>query len=173
MKGSGSGSQRGALNGSFIDSVSRLLLLPSCVVGVAVWLKGYVEAGDAFGAGVLAALAVLLQYVASGREHARRLPLVRHAPALAGVGLLLLLGVAFVPLLGAHAPVTHFPVANARVVHLGTLELHTAVVFDGGIFLVVMGFIVTAIDGLLAQRPSEDASAKGAQRGMEPPDGIG
>ena len=138
---------------SFIASTSRLMLLPALVVAVAVWLKGYVEAGDSFGAGVLAALAVLLQYVASGREAARRLPGVRYAPQVAGVGLLLLLAVAFVPMLWGAEPVTHYPRPHAHVVHFGTLELHTAVLFDAGIFLVVMGFIVTAIDGLVAQSP--------------------
>jgi multicomponent Na+:H+ antiporter subunit B len=136
---------------SFIPSTSRLMLLPALVVAVAVWLKGYVEAGDSFGAGVLAALAVLLQYVASGRDVARRLPGVRYAPQVAGVGLLLLLGVAFAPLCWGDLPVTHYPRAGAGVAHFGTLELHTAVLFDAGIFLVVMGFIVTAIDGLVAQ----------------------
>lgn len=138
---------------SFIPSTSRLMLLPALVVAVAVWLKGYVEAGDSFGAGVLAALAVLLQYVASGREAARRLPGVRYAPQVASVGLLLLLGVAFLPMLWGALPVTHYPRAGTGVGHFGTLEFHTAVLFDAGIFLVVMGFIVTAIDGLVAQSP--------------------
>lgn len=138
---------------SFIASTSRLMLLPALVVAVAVWLKGYVEAGDSFGAGVLAALAVLLQYVASGREAARRLPGVRHAPQVAGVGLLMLLSVAFVPMLWGAEPVTHYPQPGGHVIHFGTLEFHTAVLFDAGIFLVVMGFIVTAIDGLVAQSP--------------------
>ncbi|EPX63978.1 hypothetical protein D187_005111 [Cystobacter fuscus DSM 2262] len=136
---------------SFIPSTSRVVLLPALVVAVAVWLKGYVEAGDSFGAGVLGALAVLLQYVASGREEARRLPGVRYAPQVAGVGLLLLLGVAFGPLVWGAAPVTHYPRPGGVVTHLGTLEFHTSVLFDAGIFLVVMGFIVTAIDGLVAQ----------------------
>jgi len=148
------------MNNAFIQSVSRMLLPPALVVAVAVWLKGYVEAGDSFGAGVLAALAVLLQYVASGREAARRLPGVRYAPQVAGVGLLLLLGVAFVPYLGGYPPVTHFPRPGQPVAHFGTVELHTAVVFDAGIFLVVMGFVVTAIDGLFSQRSGKESSER-------------
>ena len=138
---------------SFVDSVSRLVLLPALVVAVAVWAKGYVEAGDGFGAGVLGALAVLLQYVTCGREEARRLPGVRHAPRIALVGLLLVQAVAFVPLLWGAAPVTHYPRPGQPVWALGSLELHTAVLLDAGILLLVMGFIVTVIDGLVALRP--------------------
>ena len=140
---------------SFVDSVSRLVLLPSGVVALAVWLKGYVEAGDGFGAGVLGALAVLLQYVAGGREEARRLPLVRHAPQVAFTGLLLALTVSFAPMLLGAPPVTHFPRPGGRLVHFGSLELHTAVLFDLGILLLVMGFVVTVIDGLVAQPPGD------------------
>ncbi|MBM7112578.1 MnhB domain-containing protein [Archangium primigenium] len=140
------------MNNAFIQSVSRMLLPPAFVVAVAVWLKGYAEAGDSFGAGVLAALAILLQYVASGRDAARQLPGVRYAPQVAGVGLLLLLGVTFVPLVFGHAPLSHVPGPGEKVLHLGVVEVYTAVLFDVGISLVVMGFVVTAIDGLLSQR---------------------
>jgi multisubunit Na+/H+ antiporter MnhB subunit len=94
---------------------------------------------------VIAALAVLLQYVAFGwREAERRLPL-RYAPAAAVVGLLLALGVAFSPALWGEPAFTHYPRPGGEVVHVATLELITPVAFDLGVFLLVFGSAVGAI----------------------------
>ena len=52
--------------------VARLLLAPVLVVAVAVLIKGYADVGDGFAAGVIAALGVLLQYLAFGRAAVER-----------------------------------------------------------------------------------------------------
>lgn len=135
------------------QTVARLLFLPSLVVALAVLVKGYVDTGDGFTAGVIAALAVLLQVVAFGEEEvARRLPL-RHAPAVAVSGLVIGLAVAFVPSLLGRPPMTHAPAAGAAVINLGTIELITAVLFDVGVFLLVLGFAVAAISMIARARP--------------------
>jgi multicomponent Na+:H+ antiporter subunit C len=60
--------------------VARGLLAPILVVAAAILVKGYADVGDGFAAGVVAALGVLLQILAFGREEvAAALPL-RHAP---------------------------------------------------------------------------------------------
>jgi multisubunit Na+/H+ antiporter MnhB subunit len=130
--------------------VARLLFMPALMVAVATLVKGYAETGDGFTAGVIAALAVLLQVVAFGVEEvARRLPL-RAAPAVAFAGVTLGLIVAFVPVLLGRPILTHAPPPGAAVIHLGTLELITAVAFDVGVFLLVVGFTVSTI-GLIAR----------------------
>jgi multisubunit Na+/H+ antiporter MnhB subunit len=127
------------------QTIARALFLPSLVVALAVLVKGYVQPGDGFTAGVIAALAVLLQVVAFGLEEVeRRLPL-KAAPAVAVAGLAVGLAVAFIPVLGGRPIMTHFPPPDGTVVHLGTLELLTAVLFDVGVFLLVLGFAVSAI----------------------------
>ena len=40
---------------------------------------------------------------------------------------------------------THAPAPGNEVVHLGTIELLTAVLFDVGVFLLVLGFAISAI----------------------------
>ncbi len=126
-------------------AIARLLFVPILIVALATLVKGYADTGDGFTAGVIAALAVLIQYVAFGeREVARFLP-VRHAPTVAFSGLALALAVAFVPVLRGEPIMTHAPSPGASVVHLGTVELITAVVFDVGVFLLVLGFAVSAI----------------------------
>lgn len=133
------------------QTIARLLLLPTLVTAIAVLIKGYVAVGDGFAAGVIAAMALLLQYVAFSRQEVeQRLPLVRLARPLALAGLLLVLLVAFAPLLAGDEIVTHYPGPDQKVAHLGTLELHTVVLFDTGVFCLVFGFSV-AIVRLVAQ----------------------
>ena len=126
--------------------VARLLLVPVLMVAAAILIKGYVDVGDGFAAGVIAALGVLLQYLAFGRAAVERVLPVRHAPKLAIGGLLVALAVAFIPVLGGQAPLQHAPAPGAEVIHLGTLELLTAVAFDAGVFALVLGMVVATID---------------------------
>jgi multisubunit Na+/H+ antiporter MnhB subunit len=131
------------------QTVARLLFLPALMVAMATLVKGYADTGDGFTAGVIAALAVLLQVVAFGVDEVeRRLPL-RAAPSVAFAGVVLALVVAFLPVLFERPIMTHAPAPGAAVIHLGTLELITAVVFDVGVFLLVLGFTVSTI-GLIA-----------------------
>ena len=126
--------------------VARVLLVPTWMVAAATLVKGYTDTGDGFSAGVIAALGVLIQYVAFGHEAVeRRLP-VHHAPTFAVLGLALSLVVAFVPTLFAKPIMTHAPAAGAKVIHVGSLELITAVAFDLGVFMIVLGFCIGAID---------------------------
>jgi multisubunit Na+/H+ antiporter MnhB subunit len=125
--------------------VARLLLVPVLMVAAAILVKGYVDVGDGFAAGVVAALGVLLQYRAFGRAAVERVLPVRHAPKLAVGGLLVALAVAFVPVLASRPPLRHAPAPGAEVVHLGTLELLTAVAFDAGVFALVLGMVVATI----------------------------
>ena len=134
------------------QTIARLLFVPALIVAVGTLVKGYADTGDGFTAGVIAALAVLLQFVAFGeREVERFLPLC-FAPAVAASGLVLTLTVAFVPVLLGRPVMTHAPGPGARVIHLGTFELLTAVLFDVGVFLLVFGFAVAAIGMLAAAR---------------------
>lgn len=144
-------------------AIARMLLLPIFMVAAAILVKGYAEVGDGFGAGIIATLGVLLQYTALGRDEARTLPPVRVAPTIGLTGLVIALLVAFVPVLRGEAIMTHSPPPGASVIHLGTVELLTAVAFDIGVFLLVFGFSVGAID-LIAQAHDE--------AGEQPPDRL-
>lgn len=107
--------------------------------------KGLVEAGNGFSAGVVAALGVLLRYLAFGHEETKGLWAVRHATGLAITGLLVALGVAAAPLFLGDAVLTHYPPPGASPVRLGTVELMSTVLFDPGIFVLVFGFAVGVV----------------------------
>jgi multisubunit Na+/H+ antiporter MnhB subunit len=137
--------------------IARLLLAPAVVVAAAVLVKGYSSVGDGFSAGVIAALGVLAVYLAFGYEEADRLLPVRLAPVGAIAGLLIALVVTFSSVVRGEPLLTHSPPPGADVIHLGTLELITAVAFDVGVFLLVFGAVVGILRAVALARV-EDAS---------------
>ncbi len=136
------------------QTLARLLLAPVLVVAVGVLVKGYADVGDGFAAGVIAGLAILLQYLAFGPAEAERLLPIRLVPAGAFVGLLAALAVAFWPVVRGDALLEHLPAPGASVIHLGTIELITAVLFDVAVFLLVLGAVVGIIHAIA--RPAEE-----------------
>lgn len=138
-----------------VELVAPRLLGPALMVAAAIIVKGYTDVGDGFSAGVIIALAVSLQYLALGPRGAEAtLPILRRAPAVAVAGLLLALAVAFVPVLSGRPLLAHLPPPGRNPVTLGTLELITAVVFDVGVFLLVVGVLVVLVHQLA--RPGEE-----------------
>jgi multisubunit Na+/H+ antiporter MnhB subunit len=128
------------------QTVARALLAPTWMVAAATLVKGYADTGDGFSAGVIASLGILLQYVAFGHEEVeRRLP-VHLAPMIAVAGLFLALAVAFTPLLVGEAPMKYWPPPGEDPIHLGSLEIIGAVAFDLGVFMIVLGVCVGAVD---------------------------
>jgi multisubunit Na+/H+ antiporter MnhB subunit len=126
-------------------AVARLMLAPTLMIGVAVLVKGYADVGDGFSAGVIAAVAILIQYVAFGREEAERALPLRLIPPAAFAGLLAALALALWPTLRGAPILTHAPAPGSGPVKLGTLELITAVAFDVTVFLLVLGAVVGII----------------------------
>lgn len=131
--------------------VARALLAPGLVVAAAILVKGYADVGDGFAAGIVAALVVLLQYIAFGREQvAADLP-VERAPLVGLAGLSLAVLVLVLPVAFGDAPLEHRPGPGEAPGHVGSLELITPVAFDVGVFLLVLGAAITIIDALAAE----------------------
>jgi multisubunit Na+/H+ antiporter MnhB subunit len=131
------------------EVVAPRLLGPAVVIALALIVKGYNDTGDGFSAGVIVALAVALRYVVLGVDEAERgLPMLRHAPKAAACGLLVALAVGFVPVAAGDAPFTHAPGPGEHVLHVGRIELVTAVAFDVGVFLLVTGALVIMLHHL-------------------------
>jgi multisubunit Na+/H+ antiporter MnhB subunit len=142
--------------------VARLLLMPTMVTAAAILIKGYVEPGDGFSAGVIASLGILMQYLAFGREQVERLLPLRGIGYGAFVGLLVTLVVAFRPLFVSEPFMTHWPPPGGDVIYFGTLEIITAVAFDVGIFLLVVGYgtgtisLIARLVGRIERRSSDE-----------------
>jgi multisubunit Na+/H+ antiporter MnhB subunit len=149
-----------------IRTIVRLLFVPILLLALAVLLKGYSEPGDGFAAGVIASLAILLQHVSFGREEVEREIPLKAAFWMVYAGLLLAVGVAFLPLLAGEPVLTHFPRPGAEVIRLGSVELHTALLFDVGVFLLVFGFTVGVLDEIAQQEDrtqDEDGDGEGSK----------
>jgi multisubunit Na+/H+ antiporter MnhB subunit len=129
-----------------VELVAPRLLPLALMVAAALITKGYGDVGEGFGAGVIVGLAIGLRYVALGPEGAdRSLRVARFAPVVAAFGLLLALAFGFAGLLVGDPPFTHYPRPGEPLMHVGTLELTTAVGFDLGLFLLVVGAVVVLI----------------------------
>ncbi len=158
-------------------SVARILLVPIFMVSIAVLIKGYTDIGDGFAAGVIASLGILLQGVAFGADEFERLPLVRFAPVGAVIGVFISALVAFVPVLFGEPIFRHWPHAGEHAAQFGTLEFITPVLFDVGVYLVVIGFCVGAITSisraLLRQEREQqrDATSRQAAQSLVRADG--
>ena len=131
------------------SGIARLLLPVTFIAAIALLVKGYHSVGDGFSAGVTAASGILLQYLAFRPSEVEQLIPVRYSVAIAMLGLLLAFFVVFLPVFFGLPVLTHFPRPEETVTKLGTLELHTAVLFDLGVFGLVFGFIVTTMRALM------------------------
>ena len=151
------------------QAVARALLPISVMVGVATLIKGYTDTGDGFSAGVILALGAVTQVACFGIGVVDRIPLLRYAPIAAYVGIVLALGIAFVPLAFGDPLFTHWPPAGESPLHFGTLEIITAVGFDISVCLLVFGFVVGTMT-LLARTASVAAiqQAQSAERLRQP-----
>jgi multicomponent K+:H+ antiporter subunit A len=126
--------------------VSRPLLPLALLVAVFLLLRGHNAPGGGFIAGLVAGTALILQHLASGLGWTQHRLRLRYFP-LVGGGLILAGGTGLAALAFGH------PFLTSAVVHLhlpliGELELASAVAFDLGVFLAVVGTVMLILENL-------------------------
>lgn len=134
---------------------SRVMMPIALMAGVYIFLRGHNEPGGGFIAGLVVAIALLMQYMASGFAWAvarQRVPY--HTTIALGVLVACLTG------LGAWFAGRPFLTSDFGYVTLPPLEkfeLATAMAFDIGVFLCVIGAVMLALDSLssMARRAGE------------------
>jgi multicomponent K+:H+ antiporter subunit A len=133
-----------------VPTVLIQLLLPvSGVVAVFFFLRGHNAPGGGFVAGLVTAVALLLQYIVSGTDWVE--DRVRIAPrALMAGGLLLVLGTAAGPLVVGYPLLTSHSF-HLKVPPLGELHIGSAMFFDLGIFCLVLGATILILIALAHQ----------------------
>jgi len=120
-----------------LSMLSRIILPMALMISVYIFLRGHNLPGGGFIAGLVTAVALILQYIANGASWVRqRLPLDYHL--LAGVGVLL------AGLTGLGSWWFGFPFLTSAFGHfslplVGEFELATAMLFDLGVYLTVVG----------------------------------
>ena len=122
---------------------TRIMLPLALLVGVYVFLRGHNEPGGGFIAGLIVSIALIMQYMASGFTWAQaRMKLDYHS--LIGWGVLIAgltgIGAWFAgrPFLTSDFGYVTWPV-------VGTFEVATAIAFDLGVFLTVIGAVMLAL----------------------------
>lgn len=122
---------------------TRVLLPLSLVVGAYIFLRGHNEPGGGFIAGLVVAIALIMQYIASGYGWAaERMKVDAQSMISAGVAIAGLTGIAAFafgrPFLTSTFGYLHWPV-------VGTFELASAMAFDLGVFLTVVGVMLLSL----------------------------
>ncbi|MFV0386781.1 monovalent cation/H+ antiporter subunit A [Paracoccus sp. (in: a-proteobacteria)] len=139
---------------------TRVLLPISLVVGIYIFLRGHNAPGGGFIAGLVVAIALLMQYMASGyawTQHRQRLPY--HALIGAGV---VAAGVTGIGAWFNGLPFLTSAYGYVKLPFLEEFELATAMGFDLGVFLCVVGAVMLALNSLsrIARRAGERVNTR-------------
>ncbi|MFQ6551739.1 monovalent cation/H+ antiporter subunit A [Aestuariibius insulae] len=157
--------------------LTRVIMPVVLMVGFYIFLRGHNEPGGGFIAGLVVSIAVVMQYMASGFSWASaRLRYPYHGVIGAGVLIAGLTGIGswFV---GKPFMTTDF--TYVRIPPFNEFELATALIFDLGVFLSVVGAVMLSLESFsrLARRAhseeSEHAMDIDPSRDDPPPAGSG
>ncbi|GAB3235856.1 Na+/H+ antiporter subunit A [Mycolicibacterium hippocampi] len=153
LRGSG---LRDPRNRSLVLEVATRLIFPvMMVLSAYFFFAGHNTPGGGFAGGLMAGLALVLRYLAGGRyELGETLPL--DAGKILGAGLTLAAGTATASLLFG-APALSSALIEIDVPVLGTVKFVTALFFDLGVYLIVVGLVLDVLRSLGARIDEEIA----------------
>jgi multicomponent K+:H+ antiporter subunit A len=135
---------------------TRLVLPLAVMVALYIFLRGHNQPGGGFIAGLVVAVAILMQYMASGFAFAdQRLHADHHSMIGAGVLIAALTGLGSLAF-GAPFLTSAFDYFSLPLI--GEFELATALLFDIGVALTVIGAVMLALAQLsqVAERAEKE-----------------
>ncbi len=149
---------------AILTSISMALLPLALLVSAFIFLRGHNEPGGGFIAGLVTAVALILLYMARGVEWAQqRLDFPYQPVAVAGVGIATLTGLGSW-LFGYPFLTSSFGYFSLPLV--GKFELATAMLFDLGVYLAVVGATLMILANLgkvtTPHRPAKEPSTASA-----------
>jgi multicomponent Na+:H+ antiporter subunit A len=140
-----------------LEVATRLVFPLIMVLSFYFFFAGHNTPGGGFAGGLTAGLALVLRYLAGGRyELGEALPL--DAGKVLGAGLILSAGTAVTSLL-LGAPVLSSAVLQFDLPVLGHVKLVTALFFDLGVYLIVVGLVLDVLRSLGARVDVEMAQS--------------
>jgi monovalent cation:proton antiporter len=126
------------MTGSLIlTTVTRLVFFVVLLFSLYLLLRGHNSPGGGFIAGVMTALGILLQSIASDLRYVRLVFRVEPR-VLTGIGLMISLTTGLVPMLLGY-PFLTSTFGHVHVPGLGEVEIASAFFFDLGVYCVVVG----------------------------------
>lgn len=129
-----------------LATVSRLVLPILVLFSLHLMLRGHNEPGGGFIAGLMTAAALVLQYIAHNSQYVRA-NLRLNYRVLLGAGLALAGGTGVAAFFYGSAFLEH-RFGHFHLPLLGDVELATALAFDVGVYLVVVGMALLVISAL-------------------------
>ncbi|VEH06206.1 Na+/H+ antiporter subunit A [Corynebacterium kutscheri] len=141
-----------------VDVVTRLLFPTMIVLSFYFFFVGHNAPGGGFAGGLVAALALTLRYLAGGRDELEEaLPI--DPSRLMGTGFFLSGLAVIVPMFFGYPPLTSFYEAFHLPV-IGYVSLPSALVFDAGVYLIVIGLTIHILDSLGGQLDKDEEMRK-------------
>lgn len=148
-----------AQNRSLMVDVATRLLFP-CMMALSAYFffAGHNAPGGGFAGGLVASLAFTLRYLAGGRaELEEALPI--DASRILGAGLFISTSMAVIPLF-FERPVLSTAYEKVSVPLIGDVSLPSALVFDLGVYLIVVGLTLLILNSLGGQLDREEEMRK-------------
>ena len=129
-----------------LDTTVRLVFDSVLVLSIYLLFAGHNQPGGGFVGGLVAGAAIALRYIAGGIDAVRSTLPVRPWTVLA-IGLGLAASMAVVPLVLGDAPLDNAKI-DWNLPLLGHLKATSAVFFDSGVYLVVVGLVLMIFEAL-------------------------
>lgn len=147
---------------TIFEVVTRLIFHVMMIWSLYLLFSGHNHPGGGFAAGLMAGLALAVRYLAGSRRE-----LMAAAPVmpglLMGVGLFLSAGFGLASMLFGGAPLQSW-VFDLDVPLLGAVHLVTSVIFDVGVYLVVIGLMLDLLRSLGARIDLQIEAGQSVQR---------
>jgi multisubunit Na+/H+ antiporter MnhB subunit len=134
------------LRSVIFETTVRLVFDAAIVLSIYFLFAGHNQPGGGFVGGLIAAAALALRYVAGGLDET--LAVARARPwSFLSAGVLIAAGTALWPLLGGRALLDQ-RAFSWTIPLLGDVKLTTATIFDTGVYLIVVGLVLTILESL-------------------------
>ncbi|MGO2864416.1 Na+/H+ antiporter subunit A [Corynebacterium casei] len=147
------------LNRSLMVDVSTRVLFPSMIaLSLYFFFTGHNAPGGGFAGGLVAALALILRYLAGGRaELEEALPI--DGGRIMGAGLIFSIAAAIGPMLWGMPPLAS-AYGSIDIPLVGSVSLPSALVFDLGVYLVVIGLTLHILHSIGGKLDEEEEIRK-------------
>lgn len=141
-----------------VDVVTRLLFPAMVLLSAYFFFSGHNAPGGGFAGGLVMGLALTLRYLAGGREELEEaLPV--DPSKLLGTGLLLSGAAAVIPMFLGCPPLTSGYI-EPELPLIGTVTVPSALLFDAGVYTIVVGLAMHILTSLGAQIDREEDERK-------------
>ena len=138
------------LNNVFLQTMALPLFFCIVLFSIHIFLAGHFAPGGGFVGGLVMASGIVLLFVTFDGPTIKKWLIIPHTLLIA-IGLLLAVGTACIGLFAGDAFFTHY-FDHFHLWLLGDTELHTAMLFDTGVYFVVVGVTVAIIQGIGGDR---------------------